>query len=273
MNDNPLGKATEYKASYDASLLFPIPRAVARDQIGIEASLFCGHDIWNCHELGWLNARGKPLVRRLRLVYSADSRCIVESKSLKLYLGSFLMSRFADEAEVQATIERDLAAILDARQLLVALVDWPEPIRQDPIDPSGLIDDLDVACDRYDLDASLLVAEDSAELVEQRLVSNLLKTNCPITNQPDWATVSIRYRGKKTLDKAALLKYLVSYREHGDYHEVCCENIFSDLLTALEPEMLAVKCFFTRRGGIDINPCRFYGMAPDSDFDERYWRQ
>ena len=273
MNDNPLGKTTEYKTSYDASLLFPIPRAVARDQIGIDATRFLGYDIWNSHELGWLNAKGKPMVRRLRLVYSADSRCIVESKSLKLYLGSFLMSRFTDVAAVQALIERDLAAILGAGQLTVTLLDWPEPIRLTPIDRAGLIDDLDVACDRYDLDASLLVAEDSVAITEQRLVSNLLKTNCPITNQPDWGTVSIRYRGRKVLDRASLLKYLVSYREHGDYHEVCCENIFSDLLAVLEPEVLVVKCFFTRRGGIDINPCRFYGMAPDSDYDERYWRQ
>lgn len=273
MNNNPLGQATDYKTSYDASLLFPIPRAVAREQIGIDASRFCGHDIWNCHELGWLNAKGKPLVRRLRLVYSADSRCIVESKSLKLYLGSFLMTRFAQEAEVLATIERDLAAVLGASQLVVTLLDWPELIRQDPIDRASLIDDLDVACERYDLDTSLLASASSAEPVEERLVSNLLKTNCPITNQPDWATVTIRYRGRRVLDRAALLKYLVSYREHGDYHEVCCENIFSDLLAELEPEALAVKCFFTRRGGIDINPCRFYGMAPESDYDERYWRQ
>ena len=273
MNDNPLGKSTQYKLSYDASLLFPILRAVARDQIGIDATRFGGHDIWNCHELGWLNDKGKPLVRRLRLVYSADSRSIVESKSLKLYLGSFLMSRFADESAVQATIERDLAAILGAGQLTVTLLDWPEPIRLSSIDRSCLIDDLDIACDRYDLDASLLVAEDSVAIAEQRLVSNLLKTNCPITDQPDWATVGIRYRGRKVLDKASLLKYLVSYREHGDYHEVCCENIFSDLLAVLDPESLVVKCFFTRRGGIDINPCRFYGVAPDSDCDERYWRQ
>ena len=183
------------------------------------------------------------------------------------------MCRFEDETAAQATIERDLADILGANRLAVTLLDWSESIRQSPVDGACLIDDLDVACDRYDPDASLLQAEDSVEVTEQQLVSNLLKTNCPVTDQPDWATVCIRYRGRKVLDKASLLKYLVSYREHGDYQEVCCENIFGDLLSVLEPELLTVKCFFTRRGGIDINPCRFYGMAPDSDYDERYWRQ
>ena len=273
MTNNPLGQKTEYRPHYDPSLLFPIERHLNRTAAGIDAASFSGYDCWNCHELGWLNRRGKPEVRRLRLVYPADSRCIIESKSLKLYLGSFIMTKFDDAAAVQATIQRDLAAILGAAWVEVSLLDWREPIVICPIDAASLIDELDVACEHYDVAPALLKVREMPAMVERCLVSNLLKTNCPITGQPDWATVWIEYRGRYHLDEAALLRYLVSYREHGDYHELCCEQICRDLAAVLAPEQLAVKCYFTRRGGIDINPGRFVGRPADHDWDRRYWRQ
>ena len=273
MNHNPLGKATEYSPYYNPSLLFPIPRASNREKVGIVANRFTGYDLWNCHELSWLNPKGKPIVRRARIVYPADSMFIIESKSLKLYLGSFLMSSFADANTVQALIQHDLQTVLGAAWVEVTLLDWHNAIIQSPIDPDTLIDDYDVACDRYDLDSSLLKVTNATDLISRRLVSNVLKTNCPITGQPDWATVSIDYQGTQILSEESLLKYIVSYREHGDYHEVCCEKIFSDILAILLPQSLIVKCWFTRRGGIDINPCRFFGTPADSQYDIRFWRQ
>jgi 7-cyano-7-deazaguanine reductase len=284
MAHNPLGQKTEYKPHYDPGLLFSIERSLAREACGIDAGGFTGWDVWNGHELGWLDPKGKPLVRRVRIVYPADSRRIVESKSLKLYLGSFIMSRFDSAEQVSQTIQRDLAAILGVaapHAVRVDLLDWREPIAPVRIDPACLIDDLDIACEAYDVDATLLRAEavshstpgQSDGAVSRRHVSNLLKTNCPITGQPDWATVEIAYRGRRVLDPASLLRYLVSYREHGDYHEVCCEQIFRDLAAVLQPETLAVLCFFTRRGGIDINPLRYRGLVPEPDWSARYWRQ
>lgn len=289
MTGNPLGQRTEYRPHYDASLLFPIERSLARTACGIEATSFTGWDVWNGHELGWLDFRGKPQVRRVRIVYPSDSRCIVESKSLKLYLGSFIMSRFDSAEMVRATIQHDLEAILGLSaggEVVVELPDWRTPVTVTAIDPAELIDDLDIACEHYDVDPALLAVGSvtpatpgaAGGVASRRHVSNLLKTNCPITGQPDWATVEIAYRGRRLLDPSALLRYLVSYREHGDYHEVCCEQIFRDLSQILEPQALAVKCFFTRRGGIDINPLRYSGdpgTLGDSvrDRTARYWRQ
>lgn len=270
--ENPLGKTSPYPERYDPGLLFPIERAATRSEAGVDAALFSGYDVWNTHELGWLDQNGKPHVRRVRLVYPADSRCIVESKSLKLYFVSFGMTRFDSAETVRLTIERDLGAILEASWLTVTLLDFAQPFElADP--KSGLIDELDVQCDRYQVDPGLLRVTSLPAEEEREYLSHLLKTNCPITGQPDWATIKITIRGKRAFETETLLRYLVSYREHGGFHELCCEEIFRDLWKVLSPRSLSVKCFFTRRGGIDINPARFGGMPADREYDLRYWRQ
>jgi 7-cyano-7-deazaguanine reductase len=272
MKHNPLGKDTEYKARYDASLLFPIPRSGSREAEGIRFGEIAGYDVWNAYEFSWLNESGKPIVKRLRIVYPAQSLNIVESKSLKLYLGGFIMTRFSSDDEVAAVIRRDLEEILGSPLMALELFDHTQPPDYSVSPVAELIDQLDVSCSVYEFDAGLLRSAPSP-IHERLLMSHLLKSNCPITNQPDWATMEIRYRGGRELDAASLLRYVVSFRNHGGYHESCCERIFMDLLNELAPELLVVKCFFTRRGGIDINPCRFHGVAPDAAYSMRFWRQ
>jgi 7-cyano-7-deazaguanine reductase len=270
--ENPLGVSSPYPEHYDAGLLFPIERASTRAEGQVDAGGFTGYDVWNAHELGWLDRNGKPHVRRVRLVYPADSRCIVESKSLKLYLVSFGMTRFDDAETVRRTIERDVGAVLEAPWLTVELLN--KDVIETLADPDeDLIDGLDVVCDHYQVDPSLLRVRPLAAESERRYLSHLLKTNCPITGQPDWATIRIASRGDRELDPEALVRYLVSYREHGGFHELCCEEIFRDLWNGLSPKSLSVKCFFTRRGGVDINPCRFGGIPDDGEYGIRYWRQ
>lgn len=269
--NNPLGQNSPYPEHYDPALLFPLERQENRLAARIDASRFTGYDCWNCHELGWLDAKGKPQVRRVRIVYPADSTCIVESKSLKLYLVSFGMTRFEDAEAVRRTIETDLGAVLNAAWLKVALLGSASPARSE--DKADIIDEEEVECDRYTVTPELLETKPENGPVQRTYLSHLLKTNCPITGQPDWATVKISFRGSRDLSRASLLKYLVSYREHGGFHELCCEEIFRDLERVLAPEELVVKCFFTRRGGIDINPCRFAGVPADEDYDAKYWRQ
>lgn len=273
MNLNPLGKKTEYKPFYDPSLLYPISRKINRESNHIDSSKFDGYDIWNCYELSWLNKNGKPEVGRVRIVYPSSSGCIVESKSLKLYLGSFIMSVFGGKDEVAAVIKKDLSFILQAGFVFVDIFDYKDKCTVVDMPDCLLIDNIDVVCRDYKINKNLLVFSKSNGMVCKKVYSNLLKTNCPITGQPDWATVYIEYRGDIFVSDDSLLKYIVSYREHGDYHEACCEKIFTDLYNGLNPVELVVKCFFTRRGGIDINPCRFFGKLPDGIYSEKYWRQ
>lgn len=270
MENNPLGQKTTYKPHYDSSLLFPIARSLNRKKNNIDERLLCGYDIWNGYELSWLSKSGKPEVRRIQIVYSAHSEFMVESKSLKLYLGSFIMTVMENEAQVIDTIGKDLSAALKT-DVDVKLFKNSGDFAYTTMPSSCCIDDLPCECTVYNPDSQLLKAGKNA--AEEMCFSDLLKTNCPITGQPDWATVQIGYKGSFTLDKTSLLRYLVSYREHGDYHEACCEQIFKALYEVLRPEYLWVKCFFTRRGGIDINPCRFFGMTPDNDFSTHLWRQ
>ena len=270
--ENPLGKQSPYPEHYDPTLLFAIERSAVRTEAGIDGTAFTGYDLWNGHELGWLDPRGKPQVRRIRLVIPADSPRIVESKSLKLYFVSYGMTRFENAETVRRTVEHDLKALLGASWLYVTLIGRDEPLVLSDAS-AQLIDDLDAECDRYQVDPTLLRTVTTSPHTEQRFLSHLLKTNCPITGQPDWATVEIGFRADRGLEPVSLLKYLVSYRGHDGFHELCCEEIFRDLSKALAPETLSVKCFFTRRGGIDITPCRFAGTASDERYGARYWRQ
>ena len=255
--DLPLGREVAYPDRYDAGLLFPIPRALGRGEIGIadDALPFAGHDRWHAYELSWLDARGKPVVATATLSVPAESPHLVESKSLKLYLNSLNAARFASPERVRETIAADLSRAAGAP--VAVEFDLP-PFEAD--DTSSTIDDLDVDIDRYGPpDASLLAVHD--DVVEETLRSDLLKSNCPVTGQPDWATVRIAYRGPR-IDRAALLRYLVSFRDHAEFHEQCVERLFVDLRAHCRCEALSVEARYTRRGGLDINPWRALPGTP-----------
>jgi 7-cyano-7-deazaguanine reductase len=250
----PLGHATAYPDAYDAALLFPVARAPQRGEIGVTGALpFTGADTWTAYELTWLDGQGKPQVAIATFVVPADSPAIVESKSVKLYLGSFAQTRFDDTSEVRATIERDLAratgasvqAALDAPAMFLAL-------RCADLNGERL-DDVPVAVQHYQLAPDMLVAD--GPQVDETLRTDLFRSLCPITFQPDFASVQIAYRGP-AIDRAALLRYLVSYRSHPGFHEHCVERIFVDVMARCRCEALSVYARFTRRGGVDINPFR-----------------
>lgn len=263
---SPLGKATAYTTDYDAALLFPIPRAGAREQIGIGAALpFFGTDIWNAYELSWLNRRGKPQIAVATFLVPADSPNIVESKSFKLYLGSFAQTAFDSLEAVRDALKRDVSAACGA-SVAVQLASPTEfrKLRLDELDGIPL-DRLDLDTDIYHPDPSLLSAAHEESPVEETLVSDLLKSNCPVTGQPDWGSVQIHYVGPQ-IDQAGLLRYLISFRNHTGFHEQCVERIFVNILRECRPVKLAVYARYTRRGGLDINPFRtnFNQPMPDN---------
>jgi len=252
---SPLGQPLRYPSRRDPDLLFPIARAVARSAIGVPSPLpFIGSDLWNAYELSWLGARGKPEVAIATLAVPADSPALIESKSLKLYLNGLNGERFADVTALTATIATDLSAAAGAA-VAVSLVPRADLAGLALAELAGeYLDDLDLAIDHYG-PPRLEFLVTAATIVEETLVSHLLKSNCPVTGQPDWASVQIRYRGPR-LDRAGLLRYLVSYREHAGFHEQCVEQIFMDLTRRCAPEALSVYARYTRRGGLDINPWR-----------------
>ena len=251
IDHSPLGREVAYPRHYDATLLYPIPRRLGREAIGVAAPLpFIGHDRWNAYELSWLDLRGKPHVATATLQVPADSPNLVESKSLKLYLNSFNASRFADADAVRAQVETDLSQAAGAA---VTMVFGLPPFEQ--ADDATCIDGLDIEIASHGPpDAALLLA-DHDEVVEETLASALLKSNCPVTGQPDWADVALRYRGPR-IDRAGLLRYLVGFRDHAEFHEQCVERIFVDVLARCAPAWLSVEARSTRRGGLDINPWR-----------------
>jgi 7-cyano-7-deazaguanine reductase len=252
---SPLGKATTYRSDYAPELLFPIPRAGKRAEIGIgDAAPFVGEDVWNAYELSWLNQRGKPVVAVGVFRVPASTPNLVESKSLKLYLNSFNQTRFADMAQVEATIARDLsvAAQGDVAVRLTAVSDAQRALMH----PDGVcIDGLDIEIDAYQPTPQILHADASHLVKDELLYSHLLKSNCLVTGQPDWGMVAIRYSGA-AIDREALLRYVVSFREHNEFHEQCVERIFVDVMRQCAPTRLAVWARYTRRGGLDINPFR-----------------
>ena len=253
----PLGKATDYRSEYDAGLLCPFPRKVKRDEIGVGLELpFGGFDIWNAYELSWLNAKGKPVVAMAEFRIPCSSANLIESKSFKLYLNSFNQTRFADFEQVYKTMQQDLGRAA-GEQVEVRLIPSSDfgVERIQPL-PGDCIDDLDIEVGSYSLDPTLLDgAADPQQPVQETLHSHLLKSNCLVTNQPDWGSVLIRYQGSK-IDREALLRYLISFRQHNEFHEQCVERIFVDLMRYCRPEKLSVYARYTRRGGLDINPFR-----------------
>src|SRR5262245_13745011 len=253
LEDSPLGKPATYGGRYDPGLLFSIERAPQRAALGIGDRLpFSGADLWTAYELSWLDLRGKPAIAIASFSVAAESPRIVESKSLKLYLNSFGQTRF-DSAAVERAITGDLGAAFGAA-VAIDLVPPREFAQLRLAELEGKsIDDLAIEVHEDAPRADLLGAAGAA--VEETLVSQLFKSNCPVTGQPDWGSVQVRYRGPR-IDRPGLLRYLVSYRQHAGFHEHCVERIFVDLRERCRPEKLSVYARFTRRGGIDINPFR-----------------
>ncbi|MFE0586244.1 NADPH-dependent 7-cyano-7-deazaguanine reductase QueF [Pantoea vagans] len=252
-----LGKPTAYHDRYDNSLLQAVPRSLNRKPLGLfpDSLPFTGSDIWTLYELSWLNSKGLPQVAVGEVVLDAQSYNLIESKSFKLYLNSFNQTRFADWGEVRQTLERDLSACAEG-EARVALFRLNE-IEGQPIGhfEGCCIDEQDIAIEDYRFNADYLADAAGSEIVEETLVSNLLKSNCLITNQPDWGSVMIRYKGPR-IAREALLRYLVSFRQHNEFHEQCVERIFNDVMRFCHPEALTVYARYTRRGGLDINPWR-----------------
>ena len=254
---SPLGKSSEYISTYTPSLLFPIPRAAKWAELGLSAETlpYTGVDFWNCFELSWLLPSGKPVVAIGEFSIPADSPNIIESKSFKLYLNSLNQTAFADAASLETTLRTDLSAAAGA-PVSVRIRSLAEIEAEGVMALPGVcIDDLDISVSNYEHPRPELLRCDDSRVVEESVHSHLLKSNCPVTSQPDWGSVAVEYRGA-ALDHASLLEYLVSFRQHSDFHEQCVERIFLDLQRLLKPEKLMVYARYVRRGGLDINPYR-----------------
>ncbi len=250
-----LGQQSAYISQYTPSLLQPVPRSLNRDDLGLRGELpFQGCDVWTLYELSWLNAKGKPVVAIGEVFVPATSPNLIESKSFKLYLNSFNQTHCDSLEAVQALLVQDLSGCAGApvSVTLFTLDQAPHQIAQLP---GECIDSLDIEVDGYEFDETLLQGAAGREIVEETLHSHLLKSNCLVTSQPDWGSVVIHYRGPR-LDREKLLRYLISFRQHNEFHEQCIERIFTDLKHFCAPEQLTVHARYTRRGGLDINPFR-----------------
>ncbi len=266
-----LGQTTAYSHQYNPQLLFAIDRSLSRQQdlsLPYHAPLpFVGLDIWNGYELSWLNLNGKPQVACVCIEVPAQSPAIVESKSLKLYLNSFNQTRFSSLFEVQQRICEDLSLLLQCPVgVRVNLLNQIKPLSvwAEPKAPFFLLDDLDVVVDDYQHNINLLAFADTKKQEKQIYVSHLLKSNCPVTQQPDWASLYIEYHGP-ALNREGLLRYICSFREHQGFHEACVEQIFMDIWRKLSPSKLSVYARYTRRGGLDINPWRSSYLEKPAD--------
>jgi 7-cyano-7-deazaguanine reductase len=258
-----LGRASAYADQYDAGLLFPIPRAAQRDAMGIASDRlpFFGADLWTAFELSWLNARGKPQLAIAHFTIPCETPNIIESKSFKLYLNSFNSTVFANLQAVRERLRTDLGEAVwrgsDRSAGIGVKLLAPEVFDQEPVyELDGLdLDRLDIECRQYQPAPELLSADLTQPPVTEALTSRLLKSNCLVTGQPDWGSVQIRYNGPP-IDQAGLLAYIVSFRNHNEFHEPCAERIFTDIWKRCQPTQLAVYARYTRRGGLDINPFR-----------------
>jgi len=262
IDDAPLGDQTAYPQTYDPGLLFPIERAQSRAPLEIGDALpFHGEDIWNAYEVSWLGPGGLPVVRIGTIWFDAHSPNIIESKSLKLYLNSLNNTRFDSEKHATAAIRADLSAASGApvRVALHALGSSVPNVTA--VLPGRCIDDATTAVDTYSVEPAFLQNATSGKPVFETVYSDLLRSCCPVTGQPDWASIVIRYRGP-AIDHQALLRYVVSFRNHADFHEHCVERIFMDIKRYCEPTALSVWARYTRRGGLDINPFRSDAEPP-----------
>ncbi|WP_193017204.1 NADPH-dependent 7-cyano-7-deazaguanine reductase QueF [Proteus sp. FME41] len=252
-----LGKETQYYDHYDAKLLQGVPRSLNRDSLSLTAENlpFHGGDIWTMYELSWLNSKGLPQVAIGHVELDATTENLIESKSFKLYLNSFNQTRFESWDIVEKTLLNDLTTCAKGKVNLT-LYPLSHFTSQPIVDFVGeCIDEQDIEIEHYEFDAHWLNESTTDTQVEETLVSHLLKSNCLITHQPDWGSVAIRYKGKK-IDREKLLRYLVSFRQHNEFHEQCIERIFHDIMQFCSPKTLTVYARYTRRGGLDINPWR-----------------
>jgi 7-cyano-7-deazaguanine reductase len=255
-HQSELGRDVAYEDSYNPDRLYMISRAGKREEIGIDPGKlpFKGFDCWNHYEVSWLNEKGKPIVAIAEIVYDCNSPYLVESKSLKLYFNSFNNTPFKSEREVERVVKTDLQARIGTD---VRVNIWPlthvKQITPQPFFSGECLDELDISCSVYVVEPKYLTVSD--EVTEEVVYSDLLKSNCLVTNQPDWGSVQISYKGKK-IEREGLLQYLVSYRNHNEFHEQCIERIFVDIMRICSPESLTVYGRYTRRGGLDINPYR-----------------
>lgn len=268
-----LGKKSEYDANYNPERLFPIPRKSKREEIGVDPDNlpFYGFDCWNHYEVSWLNLKGKPMVAIAEIYYDCRTPCIIESKSLKLYFNSFNNTSFSTATEVETIIKRDLEKAVQGEVYID--IHLLSSIKHSDIHKKldgECLDDLDIVCDKYMVEPSYLTT--SNETVEEVLFSDLLKSNCLVTNQPDWGSVQIKYKGCK-IDREGLLKYLVSFRNHNEFHEQCIERIFTDIMNHCKPLELTVYGRYTRRGGLDINPFRSTEKIDFKAINQRLIRQ
>ncbi len=264
-----LGKESNYNSQYDKTLLESIPRQIAREIIGIKnvQELFRGYDIWNCYEFSWLNLKGKPEVRIIKFQVPCQSEFTVESKSVKLYLNSFHNSKFNNEQQILELLINDFCEYTKSN-VIVEIFSLESFVDNKLTLFNGIcLDKYDIETDIYDVDSNLLKLSQKNILVEEELHSNLLKSNCLVTNQPDWASIYIKYIGLK-IDHQSLLKYIISFRNHNEFHEQCVEHIFNDIMQICAPNELLVYAKYTRRGGIDINPYRTNMPLSNIDIDK-----
>lgn len=271
--DSELGKKTDYDQSYNPDRLYPIPRAGKRKEIGIDPNAlpFSGFDCWNHYEVSWLNEKGKPIVATAEIYYDCASLFIVESKSLKLYFNSLNNCKFKSIGDVEKIIQHDLEKTLDsAVTVIVNQLGHSKSAKIHEKFAGECIDDIDIECTKYSVDPSYLSTND--EQVEETLYSDLLKSNCLVTNQPDWGSVQISYKGNK-INREGLLQYLVSFRNHNEFHEQCIERIFIDIMKYCKPSELTIYGRYTRRGGLDINPYRSTKNVNFKNMNHRLIRQ
>ncbi len=254
-NESELGKKSDYESAYNPNRLYPIPRAAKRQEIGINSNKlpFYGFDCWNHYEVSWLNDKGKPMVGIAEIIYDCRSPKLIESKSLKLYFNSFNNTKISSIDTLEFMIKRDLEKRIEVDVVVrIVTLDKANAFNIQALKGES-IDELDVECSVYLVEPAFLEVEEGE--VSETLCSDLLKSNCLVTNQPDWGSVQITYTGKK-ISREGLLKYLVSFRNHNEFHEQCIERIFVDIMHKCKPTSLTVYGRYTRRGGLDINPYR-----------------
>lgn len=258
--DSELGRSSDYPQTYAPEVLFPVDRQTNRAQLGLDHWPWAGADRWYAYELSWLNPDGLPQVAMAAFDVPADSPCIIESKSLKLYLNSLNMTVFEDRARLAECLEQDLSRVAQA-QVVVNLFDVEATLSAPALEDAVLIDDQAIRVTEYDLNSDLLRLKPGGGSVRETLYSHLLRSNCPVTGQPDWGSLVVDYAGP-ALDREALLRYVVSFRSHTEFHEHCVERVFTDLKRLGDYSRLVVRAHYVRRGGLDINPWRSLHNEP-----------
>ena len=261
--DLSLGKQVDYEFEYNPGLLQGVPRSLSRDTLDLANSSlpFDGIDTWTGYELSWLNLKGKPNVAILECHVPITSENLIESKSFKLYLNSFNQTKFASAEDVRQVLQADLSACAgEPVEVKLILPDQFTSLQLKEFEGT-LLDNLDVEIEQYSPNTQFLAVAKSGAEVKETLISHLLKSNCLITSQPDWASIQIRYEGK-AIEHEGLLKYLISFRQHNEFHEQCVERIYNDIMQHCQPDKLTVCARYTRRGGLDINPFRSNYEAP-----------